>query len=261
MDLNLRGRTAVVTGATRGIGRAVAFGLASEGCDLHIVARTRDLLDKLARELIERFGICVEAHTYDIANADIALEMVSKIGAVDILVNNAGAIPRGSLNEVDEERWRQGWELKVFGYIRLCRLFYPLMCARGTGVIINVIGVSGQRADANYIATVTANAGLMMFSESLGGESVRYGVRVVGVNPGIVATDRFMRNIRQRATKKYGDESRWTEILSDLPIGRPAKPEEISDGIIFLASERASYISGVTITIDGGLKSRPPTGI
>jgi short-subunit dehydrogenase len=94
------------------------------------VARTRDLLDKLARELIERFGICVEAHTYDIANADIALEMVSKIGAVDILVNNAGAIPRGSLNEVDEERWRQGRELSF-----PCRLSCYRNGARGTGRI------------------------------------------------------------------------------------------------------------------------------
>ena len=261
MDLNLRGKTAIVTGASKGIGRAVAFGLASEGCDLHIVARFRDALLQLSAELTERFGIRVESHAGDLADAGFASEIADKIGAVDILINNAGAIPRGNLNEVDEERWREGWELKVFGYIRLCRLFYPLMCSRRTGVIINIIGVAGQRADANYIATATANAGLMMFTESLGGESVRHGVRVVGVNPGIVATDRFMGNIRQRAIKMYGEESRWIEILQELPIGRLAKPEEISDGIVFLASERASYISGVTITIDGGLKSRPPTGI
>src|SRR5271165_7015833 len=121
MNLNLRGKTAVVTGASKGIGRAVAFGLASEGCDLHVVARTRDLLLELSRELTDRFGVHVEIHPGDIADAGFASEMVNKTGPVDILVNNAGAIPRGSLNEVDEERWRQGWELKVFGYIRLCR--------------------------------------------------------------------------------------------------------------------------------------------
>ncbi len=261
MDLNLRGKTALVTGASKGIGRAVAFGLASEGCDLHITARSSEALIQLGYELAQRFGVRVEPHAGDLADAGFASELASRIGAVDILVNNAGAIPRGNLAEVDEARWRQGWELKVFGYIRLCRLFYPLMCERRSGVIINIIGVSGQRADANYIATVTANSGLMMFSESLGGESVRHGVRVVGVNPGIVATDRFMGNIKQRAIKMYGDEARWTDILKDLPIGRLARPEEISDAIAFLASERASYISGVTITIDGGLKSRPPTGI
>ena len=134
------------------------------------------------------------------------------------------------------------------------------MCQRRTGVIINIVGVSGERPDANYIATCTANAGLMMFSEALGGESVRHGVRVLGLNPGIV-TDRFMGNIKRRALKLYGDETRWEEMLKGMPIGRLARPEEIAGVVTFLASDRAAYMSGTTITVDGGLKSRPPPGI
>lgn len=261
MELNLKGKWALVTGASKGIGRAVAEGFAREGCHLHLAARSSEALKLVADDLTGRFGVQVVPHSIDLGDPAAVSTLPARTGDVDILVNNAGAVPRGNLTEVDEARWRQGWELKVFGYIQLCRLYYPRMCARSSGAIVNVIGVAGERADANYIATATANSALMMFTRSLGGESVRLGVRVVGVSPGVVATDRFMNNVRQRALKMYGDEGRWTDILKDLPIGRLAKPEEIADGVMFLASERASYISGVIMTIDGGLLSRPPTGI
>jgi NAD(P)-dependent dehydrogenase (short-subunit alcohol dehydrogenase family) len=261
LELNLKGKTALVTGASKGIGRAVAEGFAQEGCRIHMVARSQEPLQDAVDAISAQFGVETIAHVGDLSDTAFVSELPSRTGDVDILVNNAGAIPRGSLIDVDDRRWRDGWELKVFGYIAICRIYYPRMSARQTGVILNIIGVSGERADANYIATATANSGLMMFSESLGGESVRHGVRVVGVNPGVVATDRFMTNVRQRAVKMFGDESRWTDILKDLPIGRLAKPQEIADTVVFLASERASYISGVTVTVDGGLRSRPPTGI
>lgn len=261
MELNLKGHTAVVTGASKGIGRAVAAGLAAEGCNLHIVARNRNLLDQLAAELATRHSVSVQAHSFDLGERAAATELAAATGAVDILVNNAGAIPRGSLDDVDDETMRTGWELKVFGYIRLCRAYYPLMRERRSGVIVNVIGAAGQRPDANYIAPTSANAALMMFTQSLGGESVGHGVRVVGVNPGLVATDRFKNNIRKRAAKKFGDEERWPEFFKDLPIGRVASPEEIADVIIFLASSRASYVSGTVVTADGGLMARPPASL
>jgi NAD(P)-dependent dehydrogenase (short-subunit alcohol dehydrogenase family) len=261
MDLDLRGQSALITGASKGIGKAIAQVLAAEGCCLHLAARSQEPLSELADELTNKYGVIVQTHALDLQREDDADRLVVATGPVDILVNNAGAVPRGGLSEVDEKMWRAGWELKVFGYIRLCRAFLPIMCERKSGVIINVIGVAGQRPDANYIATSSANAALMMFSESLGGDSVRHGVRVVGVNPGLVATDRFLSNIKRRAELKFGSADRWQEMLSDLPIGRPAQPEEIADAVAFLASKRASYISGTIVTIDGGLRARPTSGI
>lgn len=260
MDLDLKGKTALITGASKGIGRAVAEVLAAEGCNLHLVARSADALNAAAAELGSRHSISVTTHAFDLTSAAAAERLAAAAGPLDILVNNAGAVPRGSLTEVDDEAWRAGWELKVFGYVRLCRLVLPRMQEKRSGVIVNVIGVAGQRPDANYVATTSANAALMMFTESLGGDSVRHGVRVVGVNPGLVATERFMGNIRRRAEIKFGAAERWPDMI-DLPMGRPAQPAEIADVVAFLASRRASYISGTIVTVDGGLRARPPSGV
>src|SRR5690606_449637 len=121
----------------------------------------------------------------------------SELGTPDILVNCAGAIPRGRLNELDEARWRDAWELKLFGYINLSRSVYGRMAGRGSGVILNIIGVGGERPTAEYIAGSTANAALMAFTRALGGESVDHGVRVLGINPGLVATDRMVTLLSQ----------------------------------------------------------------
>jgi len=260
MDLNLKRKTALITGASKGIGKAVAQALAAEGCNLHLVARGDELLRQVAGDLAQRFGVTVEASALDLTQDASLAQLTARLGTIDILVNNAGAVPRGSIAEVDDQSWRTGWDLKVFGYIRLCRALLPAMRARKSGVIVNIIGVAGERPDANYVATASANAALMMVTESLGGDSVRDGVRVIGVNPGLVATDRFLGNIKRRAALKYGSEDRWREMI-DLPIGRAADPREIADVVAFLASDRASYISGTIVTVDGGLRSRPPSGV
>jgi NAD(P)-dependent dehydrogenase (short-subunit alcohol dehydrogenase family) len=180
---------------------------------------------------------------------------------VDILVNSAGAIPRGTLLEVDEASWRKAWDLKVFGTINLTREIYRAMCERGKGVIVNIVGLAADRPDAHYIAGSCGNAALAMFSRSLGGDSIRYGVRVVAVNPGPVETEKHIADTERLALERFGDKSRWRDVMSGLPMRRAATTEEVSSMVAFLASDKASYISGSVVTIDGGLLADAAIGV
>ena len=145
MDLHLRGKTALVTGASKGIGLACARQLAEEGCHLHLASRTKADLER-AKEVIQaRHNVSVTIHAVDISNGDAARALAAACADIDILVNNAGAIPAGDLQAIDEARWRQAWDLKVFGYVNMCRAVYPAMKARGGGVIVNVLGVAVER--------------------------------------------------------------------------------------------------------------------
>ncbi|HET6503989.1 MAG TPA: SDR family oxidoreductase [Amycolatopsis sp.] len=249
MDLRLRGKRALVTGASKGIGAATAEVLAEEGCDVHLVARSAPLLEDLAKRLRAEHGAKVEVHPADLRDAD---DLAGVALDVDILVNNAGDIPGGSLTAVDEETWRHAWELKVFGYLNLSRLVYAKMKARGSGVIVNNIGAAGERPNFDYIAGTTGNAALMAFTRALGGRSLHDGVRVVAVNPGPVETDRIIALTRAQARSRFGDESRYRELMGDYPLGRPATAREVADLIVFLASERSAYTSGAVFTLDGG---------
>ena len=162
----------------------------------------------------------------------------------------------GDLLRVDEDTWRRAWDLKVFGYINLTRQVYSRMKVRKSGVIVNILGNAGEKLDASYIAGSTANAGLMAFTRTLGGVSHADGIRVVGINPGPVATDRLKNLFRQRAEAKFGDPERYPELFAGMSFGRPASPEEIAWMTAFLASERSAYTSGCIVTIDGGLAAR-----
>ncbi len=245
MDLSLKGKRALVTGASKGIGAAIAETLAAEGCALHLAARNGDALAALARKLRAEHGVDVTTHAVDLrVPADIA-RLAETADDLDILVNNAGDIPAGTLDDVGPELWRHAWDLKVFGYIDLVRLVYPRLRDRGRGVIVNVIGTGGERPSAGYIAGGAGNAALMAFTQALGGEGPRHGVRVVGVNPGPVATERIT---TMRAANADVDAG-----FAALPSGRIAETHEIADLVVFLASERAGYISGTIVTIDGGM--------
>lgn len=256
MDLGLTGRTALITGASQGIGEGLAVGLAREGVNLHLTARRGDLLEELAKTLRHDHGVSVSVHPMDLTEPGAMERLVAAVGDVDILVNNAGVIPGGDLFTVDAATWRAGWELKVFGYIDLCRLYYPRMKAQGGGVILNNIGNAGERPDANYIAGTTGNAALMAFTRALGGPSLNDGIRVVGINPGPVDTPRIYKMLRHRAEMWMGDETRYKELEAGYPLGRPAHVAEVVDQILFLASDRAGYTSGTIVTIDGGIASR-----
>jgi NAD(P)-dependent dehydrogenase (short-subunit alcohol dehydrogenase family) len=183
-------------------------------------------------------------------------QIIEFAGHADILMNNAGTTPAGTLWEVDEAAWRAGWELKVYGYINLTRAIYPLMKARGYGVIINDMGIGGQNFDFNYIAGTTANAGLMAFTCALGGRSLEDGIRVLGVNPGPVATPRVIKVLKSHAKNLLGDADRADELMANYPLGRAATVEEVADLFVFLASKRSSYTSGTIVTLDGGITSK-----
>jgi NAD(P)-dependent dehydrogenase (short-subunit alcohol dehydrogenase family) len=259
MNLEITGLTALVTGASRGIGLAIAQELAREGCNLHIASRTAGDLEAARASILGQSNVSVECHALDLGKSGNAALLAQRCSDVDILINNAGSIPAGRLGEIDETRWRSGWELKVFGYINLTREIYRHMRERRRGVIVNVIGVSGERYRQDYIAGVTGNAGLMAFTRTLGGESVDYGVRVVGVNPGQVETDRLRLRLERKAKEELGDPGRWRELVVNPPLGRMARAEEIADTVVYLASARASYVSGVIVTVDGGRAVRNAT--
>lgn len=256
MDLGLSGRTALVTGASKGIGLAVAEGLAAEGVHLHLAARTRRDLDAVGEAIRTRWNVNVTIHPADLSDGDTCRRLAADVGDIDILVNNAGAIPGGDVLAIDEPRWREAWDLKVFGYINLARAVYPALKARGGGAIVNIIGLGGEVMDGGYIAGAAGNASLMAFSRALGSKAFDEKVRVVGINPGMVATDRMRTLFETRAVREHGDRSRWQEYVKHLPQGRAAEPREIADAVVFLASDRASYISGTVVTIDGGMLHR-----
>ncbi len=256
MDLGLTNKRVMITGASQGIGAGAARVFAAEGANLKLTARRGDLLDRLAADLTTATGVSVETYPIDLAEPGAAQDLADTAGDVDILVNNAGDIPGGDLACVDEAAWRAGWELKVFGYINLCRIYYARMKASGNGVIVNNIGNAGERLDAEYIAGTTGNASLMAFTRALGGPSLDDGIRVVGINPGPVDTPRIYKLLRQRAVEWYGDEARWKELQERYPKGRPASVPEICDAMAFLASDRSAYTSGTILTIDGGIASR-----
>jgi NAD(P)-dependent dehydrogenase (short-subunit alcohol dehydrogenase family) len=254
MDLHLAGKTVLVTGASKGIGLACAKGLAAEGCHLHLASRTEVDLQKAADEIRSAHQVNVTIHPGDIAGKGNAEKLAAACSDIDILVNNAGAIPPGTILDVDEERWRDAWNLKVFGYINLTRALYPVLKAKGGGVIVNVLGMAGFSPNFAYIAGSTGNAGLMHFTRAMGGRSVDDGIRVVGCNPGLVVTERMVTMCKGWARDQFGDENRWEEMVQKDPP--PGKPEEIADLVVYLASDRASHVTGTVINIDGGKSSR-----
>ncbi|MBL6459066.1 SDR family oxidoreductase [Belnapia sp. T6] len=257
MDLGLRGRRALVTGASKGIGFACAEVLAAEGCDITLVARSAGDLNAAATRLRGAGNVAVSTRALDLSDSRSIDALAAEFPDTDILVNNAGAIPGGTLDEVDEARWRAAWDLKVFGYIHMCRRFYAAMRDRRTGsVIVNVIGAAGESPDADYIAGSAGNASLMAFTRALGGRAPADGLRVVGINPGPILTDRLEALLRRRAAETLGDPGRWRETMADMPFGRAGRVEEVAALAAFLASDLSGYTSGTVVTVDGGMASR-----
>lgn len=256
MDLGLNGQTALVTGASQGIGRAIALSLAREGCNLHLAARNAEGLKDLASDLKNRFGVAAHTHAVDLSQSGAADQLASQCGAVDILVNNAGNTPRGTLFEVDEATWRQGWELKIFGYINLTRAVYREMFKRRQGVIVNVIGIGAEKLEYAYAAGSMGNAALVALTKTLGSVSLDHGVRILGVSPGWVETEKAKRTLKRRALQELGDESRWPELTAHFPRGHLIQPDEIADVVTFACSRKASAVSGHVITVDAGFASR-----
>jgi NAD(P)-dependent dehydrogenase (short-subunit alcohol dehydrogenase family) len=256
MELGLRGKKALVTGASKGIGRACAEALAEEGCDVALVARTAADLEAARAAITARHNVAVRIFPLDLSQSRNVDRLAAECADIEILVNNAGAIPGGNLDAIDEARWRAAWDLKVFGYINMTRRFYALMRGRGAGVIVNILGAAGENPDFEYIAGSSGNASLMAFTRAIGGTAPRDGLRVVGINPGPVMTERLVVLMRTRAQTHFGDAERWPELMQGYAFGRAAKPEEIAAMAAFLASDRSGYTTGSIVTIDGGGGSR-----
>lgn len=250
MDLKLKGNRVLITGASKGIGAACAKTFLEEGCSVVIVSRDAERLSATATALkpLGQIEICPA----DLSKSEERERVSSTYADATILVNNAGAIPGGGLLDISMERWREAWDLKIFGYIHMTQMTLRRMKERGAGTIVNIIGSAGRSPRYDYICGAMGNAGLVAFTGAVGGKSVDWGVRVLGINPALTRTDRVEFLTRARAKTAFGDESRWEELITGLPLDRMIHPEEIANTAAFLASPACGYVSGTVVDVDGG---------
>ena len=251
MQLDLTGLNAIVTGASKGIGHATALTLAREGARVTLVARHADTLATAAAQIAEETGSAPDTVAADLATPEGIDRLAARSEPVDILVNNAGAIPPGDLQAIDENTWRTAWDLKVFGYINLTRALAPRIAAR-KGVIVNIIGAGAESLSPDYICGAVGNAALVAFTRAYAKQFRAMGGRIVGLNPGPVATERMQLFLKARAADEFGDEGRAAEVTASLPYARPASPQEIANAVAFLASPRSAYTNGTVLSIHGG---------
>ena len=257
MDLGLGGKVALVTGASKGIGRAVAEGLAAEGARVAIVARARSTLEAAAWEIGAKAGAEVHAIAADLSVLDGVTRAIEetrrRLGRIDILVNNAGSIRAGDFLATADEQWTADWNLKLLGYIRMARAVFPIMQAQGGGRIINVIGAAARNPSSTYLAGGAANAALVNFTKGLADLGARSNILVTAVSPAATRTERWdsMLERQAAATGRTVADVR-AESEGAYPLGRIGLPRDVADVVCFLASERASFLTGICITIDGG---------
>jgi NAD(P)-dependent dehydrogenase (short-subunit alcohol dehydrogenase family) len=252
MDLKLSGGVAIVTGASRGIGRAIAQTLAAEGMTIVAAARSKDQLDDLAKSI--RGDSLVQA--VDLRKPGSASAVVDatieRFGRIDLLVNNAGATKRGDFFELTDADWDDGFALKFFGAMRLCRAAWKhLQASRGT--IINIIGVGGRTGSADFAIGGSVNAAFRLFTKALADRGVKDGVRVNAINPGYIKTERLEVRLRSFAAEHSVDLSRAeTELAKASGVARFGEPAEIAAAVAFLASTRCGFCHGALLDIDGG---------
>jgi 3-oxoacyl-[acyl-carrier protein] reductase len=252
MDLQLTNKVAIVTGASRGIGRAIAQELAKERMRLVLVARSGDLLNEVASSI---GGECL-VQVADLRKPEAASEVIAAtirhFGSIDVLVNNAGATRRGDFLELTDADWNDGFALKFFGAMRLCRAAWPHLVA-SQGAIINIIGVGGRTASADFTIGGSVNSALLNLTKALAHRGITDGVRVNAINPGAIATERLQRRIKAVAAGQGLDyDAAAKTMVKQLGIARFGTPEEIARAVAFLASSAASYCQGTIMDVDGG---------
>jgi NAD(P)-dependent dehydrogenase (short-subunit alcohol dehydrogenase family) len=251
MNLELSGRIALVTGGSKGIGFACAETLLREGARVAIASRDRANVDSALAKLPGAIGVAADFGDDTAALAAID-EIEARLGPIDALINSAGAAKRTPVDELTPAAWRAGFDAKFFTYVNAYDPLVKRMAVRGQGVIVNVIGMGGKVATPTHLPGGAANAALMLATTGLANAYASKGVRVVGVNPGLTATERFDAGLdaTARAMGVDRDEARRREVAA-IPLGRPATPKEIADVVAFLCSDRAAYITGVIIGMDG----------
>ncbi|MDF1599540.1 SDR family oxidoreductase [Mesorhizobium sp. YIM 152430] len=251
MDLGITGRHVLVTGGSKGIGLACARAFLDEGARVTIVSRSRENLEKAASILGDVGLVAADlAHAAEAVRAVMEAEAVG--GPVDILVNSAGSARRTPADDLSPDHYRAAMDAKFFSYVNVIDPVVKRMAERGAGVIVNVIGNGGKIASPIHIAGGAANAALMLATAGLANAYAGRGVRVLAVNPGLTETDRVAEGLAaDAAAQGITVEEARRRGVSRIALGRYARPEEIADAVVFLASGRASYVSGVSITMDG----------
>lgn len=249
MDLHLKHKKVLITGASKGIGAACARSFAAEGCDLVLVARNTKDLHTIQHSIVEGYAVGVEVVSADLRNPQDLDHLVLKHSQIDILVNNAGDIPGGSITAVKDSDWRHSWELKLFGYINLSREIYNAMVERNNGVIINIIGMAAEKPSFDYICGSTANAALVAFTKALGKGPHQKSVRVLGVNPPSTKTERILKVMATIAKEIFDDETRINDIPKDKMFQTLIDPEQVADAVVYLSSARADQLTGVVLNL------------
>ena len=258
MDLGLKGKVAVITGGSVGIGLAVAQGLAAEGVNIVLAARQAERLQEAATSIAKRFGVKTLPTPCDVATPQgtdkLIAETKATFGGADILINNAGTGSNETIMEASDDKWNAYWQLHVMAAVRLARGLAPTMKQRGGGVVLNTASICAAQPlwyEPIYNAT---KAALMMFSKTLANEVIKDNIRVNTINPGLVLTPDWVKTAKQLTADKGGDYQAYLASVAreNAPIDRFASPEEIANFYVFLCSDRASYSVGSTYYVDGG---------
>ena len=249
MDLGLKQKNVLITGGSKGIGLACARAFVAEGAQVALVSRSEENLKKA--NIKGAFTVAA-----DLTDASAAAAMVERVendfGPIDVLVNSAGAAKRTDADDLTPAAWRAGMDAKYFSYINVIDPVIKRMGKRGRGAIINVIGNGGKVASPTHLAGGAANAALLLATAGLAYAYAGKGVRVVGVSPGVTKTERVAQGLKAEAKRaNLSEEQAYKQMISRLPMGRPAEPEEIADIVVFAASERGRYLTGANISTDG----------
>ncbi len=259
MDLGLNGKVAVITGASIGIGLAVAEGLAAEGVHVVMAAREEARLKKEARRIAREYGVKTLAVAGDVATAEGAAALIAatrrKFKGADILINNAGTGSNETIMEAPDDKWQYYWDLHVMAAVRLARGLCPLMKARGGGVVLNNASICAVQPLWYEPIYNTTKAALMMFSKTLASEVIKDNIRVNCINPGLIQTPDWVKTAKQLTADSGGDWQGYLQGVADehATIRRFASAEELANFFVFLCSERASYSVGSTYFVDGGM--------
>ena len=258
MDLGIKGKVALVAASSKGIGKAIALGLAEEGTNLSLFSRSKDEIERTASEIRSSFPVEVVASAADVTNkkeVDGVIERTAKkFGGIHILVNNAGGPPFGFFGDFEERDWKDALELNLLSGVYLARKVIPFMKKQNWGRIVNITSIAVKQPIDGLILSNTARAGLVGFAKTLSNELAENNILVNNICPGRIYTDRIKALAEKRAARSGIEyEKAIEEMQRDIPLGRIGSPEELAALACFLASEKASYMTGTTIQVDGGL--------